>query len=62
MRTATEGDTVFRFDHWAQPVQRRRWAVAAVVLHAVMRASRYRILGAASHRAWERACGITRPA
>lgn len=43
------------FDHWAQPVTRRRWAAAAVALHWLMRRSGYRLFGHSSHRAWQRA-------
>jgi hypothetical protein len=43
------------FGHWAQPVTSRTWAVITVVLDTIKRASGYRVLGTASHRAWERA-------
>lgn len=43
------------FDHWAQPVTHRRWALATVVLERLKRASGYRLFVHSTHRAWERA-------
>ena len=50
----------FRFSKWAQPVTNRRWAFVCVVLDTAKRLTRFRFrwLTVASHRAWERACGI----
>lgn len=46
------------YTQWAQPIVSRRWAVIAVVLDALKRASGYRWFVSSSHRAWERACGL----
>ncbi len=47
--------SMFRFDHWAQPVTHRGWAVVTVILDAIKRASGYRLFVHAAHVAWERA-------
>lgn len=49
--------TGFRFRRWAQPVTSRPWALVAVVAGMVCRASGYRLLVHAKHRAWEHAVG-----
>lgn len=43
---------------WAQPVVRRRWALVATLYHWMLRHSGYRLSGAPTHWAWERAVGI----
>lgn len=43
------------FDHWAQPVTHRGWALVCVALDKLKRASGYRFFAHSSHRAWERA-------
>lgn len=43
---------------WAQPVVSRRWAFITTILSFIKRVSHYRLCVSASHRAWERACGI----
>jgi hypothetical protein len=45
------------FKHWAQPVVRKRWALAALFLHWIARHTRYRF-GKGHHAAWERAVGV----
>jgi hypothetical protein len=44
---------------WAAPVISRRWAFAATVLDRAKRLTRYRMFVRSSHRAWERAIGIS---
>lgn len=43
------------FQHWAQPVTSKSWAIIAVVAHTVSRATGFRILASFQHTAWERA-------
>lgn len=42
---------------WAQPVVRPGWAVIAVVLDWIKRASGYRVAVGAEMRAWHKAIG-----
>lgn len=46
--------------HWAQTVKRKRWVPVTLVLDKAKRVTgfRFRLLARASHRSWERACGI----
>lgn len=46
------------FDHWAQPVVSKRWALACTVLDWLKRASGYRLFAHSAHRAWERAIDL----
>ena len=43
------------FRNWAQPVTHPLWAVTSIVLHRLMRLSGYRLLGHATHCAWQKA-------
>lgn len=47
------------FDNWAQPVTSKPWALVCVVLDRIKRASGFRLAVHSSHRAWERACGLS---
>jgi hypothetical protein len=47
-----------RFRNWAQPVTSRPWAVICSVLFAASRATGFRVLNRAKHRAWQHACGL----
>lgn len=55
---------MFRFDHWAQPVKSRRWAVICSALwypnRLFLRRPRWlaALTGRLHHGAWERACGL----
>lgn len=48
------------FDHWAQPVTSRRWAIVCTVLGWAYFRGHLRAgpMGRWKHRAWERACGL----
>ena len=39
---------------WAQPVTKRRWALAATVLFQIQRMTGHRLDGKWHHRAWQR--------
>lgn len=46
------------FDHWAQPVKHRRWAIATVALWHLYRLSGGKLFGHSKHIAWQKACGL----
>lgn len=44
------------FDHWAQPVTSKRWALICTILDRLFRPIGW--FGPARHRAWQKACGL----
>ncbi len=46
------------FDHWAQPVTSKPWAIVCVILYRLKRMSGFRLFGKATGNAHRRAVGL----